>query len=108
MSSEENKPGLGFRTAATELQDRFEKLSKEVENKEKEWSELIKFVASLNKEIIAKVTTEGSVRDIALINLSECLITLANIGQLGKTLANIDGRVVNIEKSIERLHLKVK
>jgi len=108
MSDKENKSRLGFRTGATELQDRFEKLFNEVENKEKAWDEFIKFVNSTNEEVNANITTESSNKNLGLINFRECLTTLAVIGLLGKILANIEVRVVDLEKSIERLHLKVK
>jgi len=51
MSDKDDKPRLGFRTTATELQDRFEELSAKVEKKEKYWAELQEFFRTQAKEV---------------------------------------------------------
>jgi hypothetical protein len=108
MSDKGDKSRLGFKTTATELQDRFEKLLEEVENKDKLWSEFSEFAASTGKEMNEKITSEASIGNLVSIVETEFLATLSIIGLLGRMLAQIEGRVVDLEKSIERLHLKVK
>lgn len=108
MSDEKEKIPWGFRTTSAELQDRFERLFKEVENKEKEWAEFTEWSLSKGNEIRDKVTTELNIKNLGWLVMIESTTIMALIGQLGEVLGSVEKRVISLEKSIENLHLKVK
>jgi len=110
MSDEKNKSRLGFRTGATELQDRFEELSAKAERSEKDWSELRFHLDSLKEEIKSEIGSEKK-QSIALfpeLMRFQHLIEMSMMCVLGESIVKVESRIVKLEKSIDNLHLKVK
>ena len=110
MSDKEEKLGLGFRTAATELQDKFEELSAKAERNEKDWRGLRVQVESIKEGVTSELLSkkgEGIVLFPRTVYFQH-LIEMGVICLLGESMAKIEARLVELEKSIDKLHLKVK
>ena len=107
MNASKDKGGLGFKTSASELQGRFDQLFKKAEDKEKAWAEFVKWTHSQGTETSAQVTKEPSLGNLGMVTVAESAMIMSYIGRLGITLAKIEKRLINIEKSIERLQLKI-
>jgi hypothetical protein len=108
MSASKDKRSSGFKTSSSELQGRFDQLFKGVEDKEKAWAEFVKWTQAQSKDTGARVTTEASLGNLGMVTVAESAMIMSYIGRLGITLAKIEKRLVNIEKSIERLHFEIQ
>ena len=106
MSASKDKRNSGLKTPASELQGRFDQLFKGVEDKEKAWAEFLKWTLDQSKNTGARVTTEAGLSNPGMVTAESAMI-MSYIGRLGITLVKIEKRLVNIEKSIERLHAKI-
>jgi hypothetical protein len=110
MTDKEEKIGWGYRTAATGLQDKFEELSAKAERKEKDWRDLRVHVESI-KEGTQRELLGSKEKGIALFPMAtyfQHLIEMSVICLLGESMAKIEARLVELEKSIAKLDLKVK
>jgi hypothetical protein len=110
MSDKKGKSGLGFRTAATELQDKFEELSSKAQRNEKDWRGLRVHVESIKEEVQSELLGKKE-EGIALFPKTmyfQHLIEMGVICLLGESLAKIEARLVELDKSIAKLDLKVK
>ena len=107
MTASKDKGSSGFKTSASELQGRFDQLFKDVEDKEKAWAEFLKWTLDQSKGTGTKVTTQVSLGNPGMVT-AESVMIMSYIGRLGITLAKIEKRLINIEKSIDRLHLKIQ
>jgi hypothetical protein len=107
MNESKDKGSFGFKTSASELQGKFDKLFKKMEDEEKAWAEFVKWTQSHGTETSAKVTKEPSLGNLGMVTMAESAMILSYIGRLGVTLVKIEKRLINIEKSIERLDHKI-
>ena len=107
MRAGKDKGGSGSKTSASEFQGRFDQLFKGVEDKEKAWAEFLKWTLDQSKNTGARVTTEASLGNPGMVTAESAMI-MSYIGRLGITLAKIEKRLVNIEKSVERLQLNIR
>ena len=107
MSASKGKGSSGSKPPASELQGRFDQLFKDAGDKEKAWAEFLKWTLDQSKNTGARVTTEASPGNPSMVTAESAMI-MSYIGRLGITLAKIEKRLVNIEKSVERLNLKIQ
>jgi len=106
MTGEKSERRLGFSTSATELEDKFEELSSILKKEGESWENLEDAVRSELKA--AMTSAENMEVAIAQLSFKQFGMILAAICRLGVSIADIERRVIKLEKSIERLHLKVK
>jgi len=106
MNESKGKGSYRLKTSASELQGKFDQLFKAVEDKEKAWAEFLKWTLDQSKDKGARVTTEASLGNPGMVTAESAMI-MSYIGRLGITLVKIEKRLINIEKSIERLQLKI-
>ena len=107
MRAGKDKGGSGSKTSASELQGRFDQLFKGVDDKEKAWAEFLKWTLDQSKNTGARVTTQASPANPGTVT-AETVMIMSYIGRLGITLAKIEKRLINIEKAVERLNLKIQ
>ncbi len=79
-----------------------------MDNKEKEWQELREWLLTKSNEVQNKMVPEQDIKNLGWLVITESIIMMGFITRIGELLANVEKRVVNLEKSLERLHLKVK
>ena len=109
MKDAEIKRRIGFATSATELQDKFDELSAKVDEREKYWNKLRAYFRNETKEVREETGREkDKLAILALTNFRQCLVELQAMCLLGEDIARIQRHIVDLEKSIDKLHLKVK
>lgn len=109
MSNSETKPRIGFRTAAAELQDKFEEIFSKAQLTEDSWVDVRESWEKIGEKLVNWRGGKSSEEFSMLLSLLELSVLIGRVQAVaGKQLTNIEKRVVALEKSIEKLHLKVK
>ena len=114
MTTDKNKGPLGFRTSATELHEKFEKLSSKLRENKSSWSKLGDMLGEdLDKQLSqVKSLIDSKSDDHAKINAAFNYLhhaeTMYLVCTLGELIFRLSERLLECEKSIQELHLKIK
>ena len=115
--SSKSKPGIGFKTSASEIQDKFQIILEKTQIEKSDLNELLKI---LNPEIkrmqsLLKEQIESNPSDVGKLQVlhfnfgyADRLIIERMIGILGLKLCELHEDIVKLEKSINELRLQTK
>lgn len=108
------KEGIGFRTSASDMQDRFDEVRKLLMRKEAQWGKLRELSSSRRARLFRQLQDAEKSPDtseyekIILGNLVDHWDTMAVIAEIGKAILATHKRLAKIEKDIEELKLRSK
>ncbi len=105
----ESKKKIGFRTSALELQDKFEEIFKQARSNKEAWNKTQESIMAAYKDFRVKTKAKSEPETARYRSIvSFFLVTQSLISIIGVHLSDIEEHLVTCEKSIDKLHLKIK